>query len=98
MRGQKRRAVALAALRLLPALALRLHMGLAWGWLLALSLGVYAATGGWRFLRIVGKTALRDLHCARLGIRGSSSSLLQNIPHSSAPPHSWLFQTPPGSC
>lgn len=62
MRGENRRALALAALRLLPALALRLHLGLSWGWLLALSLGLYAATGGWRFLRIVAKTALRDLH------------------------------------
>nr|XP_032836582.1 long-chain fatty acid transport protein 1-like [Petromyzon marinus] len=69
MRGQNQRAAALAALRLLPALVLRVHTGLAWGWLLALSLGVYAATGGWRFLRVVGKTALRDLHGVTVLVR-----------------------------
>lgn len=36
-------------------------LGLPWGWSAAAALGVYLGGGGWRFLRIVVKTARRDL-------------------------------------
>uniref|UniRef100_A0A7N4NUM6 Long-chain-fatty-acid--CoA ligase n=1 Tax=Sarcophilus harrisii TaxID=9305 RepID=A0A7N4NUM6_SARHA len=36
-------------------------LGLPWSWGLAAALTVYVGTGGWRFLRIIFKTALRDL-------------------------------------
>ncbi|XP_059774112.1 long-chain fatty acid transport protein 1 isoform X1 [Balaenoptera ricei] len=36
-------------------------LGLPWTWSTAVALGVYVGGGGWRFLRIVCKTARRDL-------------------------------------
>ena len=36
-------------------------LGLPWTWSAAAALGVYVGGGGWRFLRIVCKTARRDL-------------------------------------
>nr|KAF6309891.1 solute carrier family 27 member 1 [Pipistrellus kuhlii] len=36
-------------------------LGLPWTWSVAAALGVYVGGGGWRFLRIVCKTARRDL-------------------------------------
>ncbi|KAM8925657.1 long-chain fatty acid transport protein 1 isoform 3-T3 [Lycaon pictus] len=36
-------------------------LGLPWSWSAAAALGVYVGGGGWRFLRIVCKTARRDL-------------------------------------
>lgn len=36
-------------------------LGLPWTWSTAAALGVYVGGGGWRFLRIVCKTARRDL-------------------------------------
>ena len=36
-------------------------LGLPWTWSTAVALGVYVGGGGWRFLRIVWKTARRDL-------------------------------------
>lgn len=36
-------------------------LGLPWSWSAAAAVGVYVGGGGWRFLRIVCKTARRDL-------------------------------------
>ncbi|KAL8164145.1 UNVERIFIED_CONTAM: hypothetical protein K2H54_046712 [Gekko kuhli] len=35
--------------------------GMPWLWSVAAALGIYIGCGGWRFLRIIFKTALRDL-------------------------------------
>ncbi|XP_032025988.1 long-chain fatty acid transport protein 1 isoform X4 [Hylobates moloch] len=43
------------------SLALLWLLGLPWTWSAAAALGVYVGSGGWRFLRIVCKTARRDL-------------------------------------
>ncbi|KAB0385469.1 hypothetical protein FD755_000425 [Muntiacus reevesi] len=43
------------------SLALLWLLGLPWTWSTAAALGVYVGGGGWRFLRIVCKTARRDL-------------------------------------
>nr|XP_056714202.1 long-chain fatty acid transport protein 1 [Euleptes europaea] len=42
-------------------LGLMRFFGMPWLWSVAAALGIYIGTGGWRFLRIVFKTALRDL-------------------------------------
>ncbi|XP_009192095.2 long-chain fatty acid transport protein 1 isoform X1 [Papio anubis] len=43
------------------SLALLWLLGLPWTWSAVAALGVYVGSGGWRFLRIVCKTARRDL-------------------------------------
>lgn len=43
------------------SLALLWLLGLPWTWSAAAAFGVYVGGGGWRFLRIVCKTARRDL-------------------------------------
>ncbi|XP_042527147.1 long-chain fatty acid transport protein 1 [Dipodomys spectabilis] len=43
------------------SLALLWLLGLPWTWSAAAAFGVYVGSGGWRFLRIVFKTARRDL-------------------------------------
>ncbi|XP_062966325.1 long-chain fatty acid transport protein 1 isoform X2 [Cynocephalus volans] len=43
------------------SLALLWLLGLPWTWSAAAALGVYVGGGGWRFLRIIYKTARRDL-------------------------------------
>ncbi|XP_053224801.1 long-chain fatty acid transport protein 1 isoform X4 [Podarcis raffonei] len=45
----------------LGSLGLMRFFGLAWSWSIAVALGIYIGTGGWTFLRIIFKTALRDL-------------------------------------
>ncbi|XP_073909598.1 long-chain fatty acid transport protein 1 isoform X3 [Castor canadensis] len=45
----------------LASLALLWFLGLPWTWSAAAAFGVYVGGGGWRFLRIVCKTARRDL-------------------------------------
>nr|XP_048688012.1 long-chain fatty acid transport protein 1 isoform X2 [Caretta caretta]XP_048688014.1 long-chain fatty acid transport protein 1 isoform X2 [Caretta caretta] len=45
----------------LGSLGLMRFFGVPWSWSLAATLGVYIGSGGWRFLRIIFKTALRDL-------------------------------------
>ncbi|KAM5239200.1 long-chain fatty acid transport protein 1 [Ctenodactylus gundi] len=45
----------------LASLALLWLLGLPWTWSAAAAFGVYVGGGGWRFLRIVCKTARRDL-------------------------------------
>ncbi|XP_074836258.1 long-chain fatty acid transport protein 1 isoform X3 [Carettochelys insculpta] len=45
----------------LSSLGLMRLLGVPWSWSLAATLGVYVGSGGWRFLRIILKTALRDL-------------------------------------
>ncbi|XP_048198497.1 long-chain fatty acid transport protein 1 isoform X1 [Perognathus longimembris pacificus] len=45
----------------LASLALLWLLGLPWTWSAAAAFGVYVGSGGWRFLRIVCKTARRDL-------------------------------------
>ncbi|KAJ6652983.1 hypothetical protein lerEdw1_010252 [Lerista edwardsae] len=45
----------------LGSLGLMRFFGLPWSWSFAAALGVYIGSGGWRFLRIIFKTALRDL-------------------------------------
>ncbi|XP_011365131.1 long-chain fatty acid transport protein 1 isoform X1 [Pteropus vampyrus] len=45
----------------LASLVLLWLLGLPWTWSAAVALGVYVGSGGWRFLRIVCKTARRDL-------------------------------------
>ncbi|XP_025944544.1 long-chain fatty acid transport protein 1 isoform X3 [Apteryx rowi] len=45
----------------LGSLGLMRFFGVPWSWSLAASLGVYIGSGGWRLLRVVFKTALRDL-------------------------------------
>ncbi|XP_005632779.1 long-chain fatty acid transport protein 1 isoform X1 [Canis lupus familiaris] len=44
-------------------------LGLPWSWSAAAALGVYVGGGGWRFLRIVCKTARRDLFALLVLIR-----------------------------
>ncbi|KAG3279960.1 solute carrier family 27 member 1 [Ictidomys tridecemlineatus] len=48
----------------LASLALLWLLGLPWTWSAAAAFGVYVGGGGWRFLRIVCKTARRDLFAA----------------------------------
>ncbi|XP_054859660.1 long-chain fatty acid transport protein 1 [Eublepharis macularius] len=43
------------------SLGLMRFFGMPWSWSLAAALGIYIGSGGWRFLRIIFKTALRDL-------------------------------------
>ncbi|XP_043940390.1 long-chain fatty acid transport protein 1 [Protopterus annectens] len=45
----------------LGSLGLMRLMGMSFSWSLAASLGVYLGSGGWRFVRIICKTARRDL-------------------------------------
>ncbi|XP_039370466.1 long-chain fatty acid transport protein 1 isoform X6 [Mauremys reevesii] len=45
----------------LGSLGLMRFFGVPWSWSLAATLGIYIGSGGWRFLRIIFKTALRDL-------------------------------------
>uniref|UniRef100_A0A8D0GJL6 Long-chain-fatty-acid--CoA ligase n=1 Tax=Sphenodon punctatus TaxID=8508 RepID=A0A8D0GJL6_SPHPU len=45
----------------LGSLGLMRFFGVPWSWSLAATLGVYIGSGGWRFLRLIFKTALRDL-------------------------------------
>uniref|UniRef100_A0A8C0IPE0 Very long-chain fatty acid transport protein n=1 Tax=Chelonoidis abingdonii TaxID=106734 RepID=A0A8C0IPE0_CHEAB len=45
----------------LGSLGLMRFFGVSWSWSLAATLGIYIGSGGWRFLRIILKTALRDL-------------------------------------
>ncbi|XP_055519847.1 long-chain fatty acid transport protein 1-like [Leucoraja erinacea] len=45
----------------LGSLGLMQILGVSWTWSIAASLGVYLGTGGWRFVRIVLKTAPRDI-------------------------------------
>ncbi|XP_064416736.1 long-chain fatty acid transport protein 1 [Latimeria chalumnae] len=45
----------------LGSLGLMQFFGMPWSWSLAASLGVYLGSGGWRLLRILIKTAVRDL-------------------------------------
>ncbi|XP_015275504.1 PREDICTED: long-chain fatty acid transport protein 1-like, partial [Gekko japonicus] len=42
-------------------LGLMRFFGMPWLWSVAAALGIYIGCGGWRFLRIIFKTALRDL-------------------------------------
>ncbi|XP_060108620.1 long-chain fatty acid transport protein 1 [Heteronotia binoei] len=42
-------------------LGLMRFFGMPWPWGVAAALGIYIGCGGWRFLRIIFKTALRDL-------------------------------------
>ncbi|XP_076978282.1 long-chain fatty acid transport protein 1 [Tamandua tetradactyla] len=53
------------------SLALLWLLGLPWTWSLAAALGVYVGGGGWRFLRIVCKTARRDFFglCVLIRVR-----------------------------
>ncbi|XP_069087844.1 long-chain fatty acid transport protein 1 [Pleurodeles waltl] len=50
-----------ASTAFLGSLGLMRLMGLPWSWSLAATLGIYIGSGGWRFLRIVFKTAARDV-------------------------------------
>ncbi|XP_059848352.1 long-chain fatty acid transport protein 1-like [Hypanus sabinus] len=45
----------------LGSLGLMQLLGISWTWSIAASLGIYLGTGGWRFFRIVVKTAPRDI-------------------------------------
>ncbi|KAH0628960.1 hypothetical protein JD844_010628 [Phrynosoma platyrhinos] len=45
----------------LGSLGLMRFFGLSWSWSIAAALGIYIGSGGWTFLRIIFKTALRDL-------------------------------------
>ncbi|XP_072458580.1 long-chain fatty acid transport protein 1 isoform X1 [Notamacropus eugenii] len=58
--GVRMRAAGLCTASLASVGFLR-FLGLPWSWGLAAALTVYVGTGGWRFLRVIFKTALRDL-------------------------------------
>ncbi|XP_030052973.1 long-chain fatty acid transport protein 1 [Microcaecilia unicolor] len=45
----------------LGSLGLMRFLGMPWSWSLAATLGVYISSGGWRYFRIIFKTASRDL-------------------------------------
>lgn len=45
----------------LGSLGLMRFFGVPWSWSLAATLGVCLGSGGWRLLRVLCKTALRDL-------------------------------------
>ncbi|XP_034275268.1 long-chain fatty acid transport protein 1 [Pantherophis guttatus] len=45
----------------LGSLGLMRFFGMSWTWSIAAALGIYIGSGGWNFLRIIFKTALRDL-------------------------------------
>ncbi|GCB80934.1 hypothetical protein scyTo_0022732 [Scyliorhinus torazame] len=47
----------------LGSLGLMKLFGISWTWSFAASFGIYLGSGGWRFIRIVLKTAPRDLFC-----------------------------------
>ncbi|PNI50619.1 SLC27A1 isoform 9 [Pan troglodytes] len=76
------------------SLALLWLLGLPWTWSAAAALGVYVGSGGWRFLRIVCKTARRDLLSSFLHLhvgdhraaQGCHCRAQQVLPHGSLRP------------